>query len=165
MLNTKSRWLPREHTRCDISTQAWTGRPGCVVTPCRLTAFVRERSSQMRSTVNSRAQKWCAPQASQHRDKAQVCVVRRRCKHYLVPNAPRVIPAMLRKKNAQEALLLSPENSSLYAQSSYDSTFSVEDDSYVELRLTAICGGILGRVKIFEDASFSFSPHEVPHNT
>ena len=72
---------------------------------------------------------------------------------------------MLRKKNAQEALLLSPESSSLYAQSSYDSTFSVEDDSYVELRLTASCGGILGRVKIFEDASFSFSPHEVPHTT
>ena len=72
---------------------------------------------------------------------------------------------MLRKKNAQEALLLSPETSSLYAQSSYDSTFSVEDDSFVELRLTASCGGILGRVKIFEDASFSFSPHEVPHTT
>ena len=68
---------------------------------------------------------------------------------------------MLRKKSAQEALLFSPENSSLYVQSSYDSTVSIEDDSYVELRLTASCGGVLGRVKVFEDASFSFSPHEV----
>ena len=71
--------------------------------------------------------------------------------------------AMLRKRSAQDALLLSPENSSLYTRSSYDSSISVEDDSYVELRLTASCGGVLGRVKIFEDASFSFSPHEVAH--
>ncbi|KAL0029421.1 hypothetical protein WJX77_006321 [Trebouxia sp. C0004] len=44
---------------------------------------------------------------------------------------------MLRKKSAQDALLLSPENPSF-------------------------CGGVLGRVKVFEDASFSFSPHEDP---
>ena len=69
---------------------------------------------------------------------------------------------MLRKKSAQEALLLSPESSSLNVQSSYDSTGSIEDDSYVELRLTASCGGVLGRVKVFEDASFTFLPHKVP---
>ncbi len=69
---------------------------------------------------------------------------------------------MLRKKSAQEALLLSPDSSSLNVQSSYDSTGSNEDDSYVELRLTASCGGVLGRLKVFEDASFSFLPHEVP---
>ncbi|KAL0044874.1 hypothetical protein WJX82_000765 [Trebouxia sp. C0006] len=69
---------------------------------------------------------------------------------------------MLRKKSAQEALLLSPESSSLNVQSSYDSTGSIEDDIYVELRLTASCGGVLGRVKVFEDASFTFLPHEDP---
>ena len=88
--------------------------------------------------------------AARHRDKL--------CR---APYGPRVI-AMLRKKSAQEALLLSPENSSLYVQSSYDANVPVEDDSYVKLRLTASCGGVLGRVKVFEDASFSFSPHEVP---
>ncbi len=85
---------------------------------------------------------------------------RQRDKLCRAPYGPRVI-AMLRKKSAQEALLLSPENSSLHVQSSYDSTGSTEDDSYVELRLTASCGGVLGRVKVLEDASFSFLPHEV----
>ncbi len=67
---------------------------------------------------------------------------------------------MLRKRTAQEALLLSPESSSLYAESVV-SNDSVVDDSLVALRLTASCGGVIGRVKIFEDASFSFAPHEV----
>jgi len=86
---------------------------------------------------------------------------RQREKLCRAPYGPRVI-AMLRKKSAQEALLLSPENSSVHVQSSYDSTGSTEDDSYVELRLFASCGGVLGRVKVFEDASFTFLPHEVP---
>lgn len=117
----------------------------------------------MQQALNAQAADRCLP----HR-RARSCqawsgvlpAARQHDKLCRAPYGPPVI-AMLTKKSAQEALLLSPESSSLYVQSSYDSTASVEDDSFVELRLTASCGGVLGRVKVFEDASFSFSPHEV----
>ncbi len=118
----------------------------------------------MQQALNAQAAKRCLPHRRVRSYQAWGGVlpaVRQRDKLCRAPYGPRVI-AMLRKKSAQEALLLSPENSSLYVQSSYDSTGSIEDDSYVELRLTASCGGVLGRVKVFEDASFSFLPHEVP---
>lgn len=118
----------------------------------------------MQQALNAQAANRCLPHCRARNCQAwsgALPAPRQRDKLCRALHGPRVI-AMLRKKSAQEALLLSPESSSLNVQSSYDSTGSIEDDSYVELRLTASCGGVLGRVKVFEDASFTFLPHEVP---
>lgn len=118
----------------------------------------------MQQALNAQAAKRCLPHRRARSFQSWSGVLpaaRQRDKLCRALYGPRVI-AMLRKKSAQEALLLSPDNSSLHVQSSYDSNVSIEDDSYVELRLTASCGGVIGRVKVFEDASFSFLPHEVP---
>ena len=68
---------------------------------------------------------------------------------------------MLRKRTPQDAPLLDRQGSSLGSQPGVGLSGLNDDDSAVELRLTASCNGALGSVKIYTDASFSFSPHEV----
>ena len=66
-------------------------------------------------------------------------------------------------ESAHEALLSGRGSSDLHSSSYQDSTAPVEDDSYVEMRFTASCNGVLGNAKIFNDASFTFKPHEVAY--
>lgn len=67
---------------------------------------------------------------------------------------------MLRKRTPQDAPLLDRQGSSLGSQPGVGLSGLNDDDRAVELRLTASCNGALGSVKIYTDASFSFSPHE-----
>lgn len=59
---------------------------------------------------------------------------------------------MLRKRGVQDALL--PE-------SSFGVESSCEDPSEIDLRLSAQCQGLAGKVKVCRDGSFSFKQTEV----
>ena len=65
---------------------------------------------------------------------------------------------MLRGASAQEALLLSPGLNSSCNQMSGE---LIADESFVAMRFTASCEGVLGTAKIYNDGSFTFNSHTV----